>query len=100
MKLKKGFVLREVCGEKVIVGEGLETVNFGKLISLNDTAALLWEKAEELGDFTVEQLADTLTEVYEVSREQALKDAETLTGRWKEEGLITPPQPLPERRGE
>ena len=44
MKLKKGFVLREVCGEKVIVGEGIETVNFGKLISLNDTAAMLWTK--------------------------------------------------------
>ena len=36
MKQKKGFVLRTVCGENVIVGEGLETVNFGKLISLNE----------------------------------------------------------------
>ena len=88
MKQKKGFVLREVCGEKVIVGEGLETVNFGKLISLNDTAAMLWKKAMELGDFTAEQLADTLTETYEVSRKQALSDAETLTARWKEAGLI------------
>ena len=47
MKQKKGFVLREVCGEKVIVAEGLETINFGKLISLNETAALLWKKAME-----------------------------------------------------
>ena len=30
MKIKKGFVLREVCGEHVIVGEGLGAVNFGK----------------------------------------------------------------------
>jgi hypothetical protein len=88
MKQKKGFVLREVCGEKVIVGEGLETVNFSKLISLNDTAAMLWKKATELGDFTVEQLTDTLTEAYEVSREQALSDVEALTARWKEAGLI------------
>ena len=43
MKLKKGFVLREVCGENVIVGEGVETVDFGKLINLNPTAALLWK---------------------------------------------------------
>ena len=35
MKQKKGFVLREVCGENVIVAEGIETVNFNKLISLN-----------------------------------------------------------------
>ena len=79
MKLKNGFVLREVCGEKVIVGEGVETVNFGKMISLNDTAAMLWKKATELGDFTVEQLADALSEEYDVNREQALKDVEKLT---------------------
>ena len=89
MKIKNGFVLREVCGEKVIVGEGVETINFGKLISLNETAAMLWTKAGELGDFTVEQLADALTEEYEVSRENALSDVEKLTARWKEIGLIS-----------
>ena len=88
MRLKKGFVLREVCGEKVIVGEGAETVDFGKLISLNDTAAVLWKKAEELGDFTVDELADALTEVYEVTREQAVKDVQKLTEGWKEAGLV------------
>ena len=88
MKIKKGFVLREVCGEKVIVGEGLETINFGKLISVNDTAALAWQKATELGDFTTEQLADALVEVYEVSREQALADVVNLTTKWKEAGLL------------
>ena len=88
MRLKKGFVLREVCGEKVIVGEGAETVNFGKLISLNDTAAVLWKKAEELGDFTVDELADALTEIYEVNHEQAFSDVEALTCRWQEAGLV------------
>ena len=88
MKRKEGFVLREVCGEKVIVGEGLETINFGKLISVNDTAAMLWQKATELGNFTIEQLADALVEVYEVTREQALSDVEKLTARWMEAGLI------------
>lgn len=88
MRLNKGFVLREVCGEKVIVGEGLKTVNFGKLISVNETAAMLWKEAEKLGDFTVEQLADALMEKYEVSREQALHDVEELTDRWIEAELI------------
>ncbi len=88
MKLKKGFVLREVCGEKVVVGEGLETVNFGKLISLNDTAAWIWEKAAELGDFTNEQLADALTETYEVGSEKALTDVKALTASWIETGLV------------
>ena len=88
MKIKKGFVLREVCGEKVVVGEGLETIDFGKLISLNGTAAMLWQKASELGDFTTEQLADALQDEYEVGREQALNDVEKLTSKWKEAGLV------------
>ena len=43
MKRKEGFVLRTVCGEKVIVGEGLGAIDFGKLVSLNETAAWIWE---------------------------------------------------------
>ena len=88
MKQKKGFVLREVCGEKVIVGEGLETVNFGKLISLNDTAAWLWEKAAELGDFTEEQLVDAICQEYDVEKSQALSDITKIVANWKEIGLL------------
>ena len=52
MKQKEGFVLREICGEKVVVAEGLKVVDFGKMVSMNDTATWLWEKCTELGDFT------------------------------------------------
>ena len=88
MRQKKGFVLRDICGEKAIVGEGVETVNFGKLISLNDTAAWLWEKAAELGDFTPEQLADAICEEYDVEKSQALSDIQNILDTWKEIGLI------------
>jgi predicted transcriptional regulator len=88
MKQKEGFVLREVCGEKVIVGEGLAAVDFGKLISLNETAAWLWEKAASLGDFTTQQLADALCESYDVEKKRALDDVEKLLTTWKESGLI------------
>lgn len=41
MKVKNGFVIREICGEKVLSGEGSDFVNFNKLIRLNDSAAYL-----------------------------------------------------------
>jgi hypothetical protein len=88
MKQKKGFVLRNVCGENVIVGEGLETVNFGKLISLNESAAYLWKKAGELGDFTAQQLADALLDEYEVTAEQALADVERIISEWEKVGIV------------
>lgn len=88
MKQKKGFILRTVCGENVIVGEGLETINFGKLISLNESAAYLWKRATDMGDFTAQQLADALQEEYEVSPEQALSDVERIISEWQEVGIV------------
>ncbi len=88
MKQRKGFVLRTVCGENVIVGEGLETINFGKLISLNESAAYLWKRATDMGDFTAQQLADALQEEYEVSPEQALNDVERIISEWQKVGIV------------
>ena len=88
MKQKDGFVLRQVCGENVIVGEGLSAIDFGKLLSLNETAAWLWQKAKELGDFTVEQLADALCEEYEVDAETARRDVTDIVAAWKDSGVI------------
>ena len=81
MRIKKGFVLRELLGEHVITGEGVERVNFNKIISLNSTAAYLWESVKD-ADFTAESLADLLTE------ERALEDSQALIDAWKEAELI------------
>jgi len=88
MKLKKGFVLREVCGEHVIMGEGLGAVNFGKLLALNETAAWLWKEAEAMGDFTVEALADRLSEEYDVSAEDARQDVADIVAEWQSVDVI------------
>ena len=88
MRIKQGFVLREVCGETVIVGEGVGTINFGKLISLNETAAMIWRKATELGDFTAEQLAEALCEEYDVAYDRALEDVRHLLKNWQDTGLL------------
>ena len=88
MKLKKGFVLRQVCGENVVVGEGLDAINFGKLLSLNETAAWLWQQAVEMGDFTVETLAARLGENYEVTEKQAKAGVEAMIKQWDELHLL------------
>lgn len=88
MQLKDGFVLRQVCGENIIVGEGLGRIDFGRIINPNETAAFLWQKAAERKDFTAEELVDDLCEAYEVSREQATADVEETLAKWKEIGLM------------
>ena len=87
MKIKEGFILRSICGQSVISGEGVANVNFSKLVSLNETAAFLFEKVLGI-EFTPETMADFLTEAYEVDRGTALADCEALCSQWKEIGIL------------
>lgn len=87
MKIKKGFVLRELAGEHIVSAEGLEQIDFTKLISLNPTAAYLWQQVEEK-DFTEPMLTHLLIEAYEVDEATAQADVCQLVKRWKEAGLI------------
>ncbi len=83
MRIKKGFVLREVCGEHVIVGEGLGAINFGRMLALNESAAWLWKEAQAQGDFTVDSLADKLCEAYDVTSDEARKDVADIIAEWQ-----------------
>jgi hypothetical protein len=87
MRIKNGFVLREVCGEQVIMGEGVGALDFGKLLCLNETAAWLWQKASE-GDFTIESLTEALCDEYEVSAEQAKADVAAIVAEWQKVNVI------------
>lgn len=88
MTIKKGFVLREVCGERVIIGEGLGAINFGKMLALNETAGWLWKEAQEMGDFTIEALADKLCEEYDVDADEARKDVSDIIAEWQSVSVI------------
>ena len=86
MKIKKGFVLREMCGENIVAGEGLENISFNKLISLNATAAFLWKKVVDK-EFTPEEMAGYLVEEYGIDMELAIKDAKALAQAWIDAGV-------------
>lgn len=87
MKLKKGFELRDVCGEKVIVAQGLEHIDFSKIVSLNESAALLWEKLQGK-EFDTTTAATLLIEEYDVDTATAQADARRLLDHWKEIGVV------------
>ena len=86
MKIKEGFILRQICGEYVVVGEGLAQVNFNKMLSLNETAAYLWD-AVKGKEFTKEDMVNLLLERYEVEKERAAEDVDKLLAVWVKEGV-------------
>ncbi|MCR5078266.1 MAG: PqqD family protein [Prevotella sp.] len=88
MKVKKGFNLREVCGEHIIVAEGDENIDFSNIISMNESSAYLWEEAQKKNSFNITDLAKLLCSQYEVDMATALKDATTLAAQWGAAGII------------
>ena len=87
MRIKEGFELRDVCGESVIVATGRKNIDFSKVISLNESATIVWR--ELVGkDFTTENLVRVLTDNYEVEEARAKADAETLIAQWQDMGLV------------
>jgi len=87
MRIKKGFELRDVCGEHIIVAYGKENIDFNKVISLNESANYLWRNIVDK-DFDAETLASLLQEEYEVDAETARRDAQTLLDEWTNVGLV------------
>lgn len=87
MKIKTGFKLRTIVGEHIITGEGVERVNFNKIITLNETAVYLWENLVGK-EFTEDDVVKLLTDEYEVTEEVARKDVQTLLSKWEEAGLL------------
>ena len=85
VKIKEGFILREVAGSFIVVAVGEMTKNFNAIINLNGTGAFLWNKL--INGASREQLADALLEEYEVDRETALKDIDTFLTKIQEAGL-------------
>lgn len=86
MKIKKGFVLRNVCGENIIVAEGKENIDFTKIISMNESSAYLWKNVEGK-EFTAEDLCHLLTSEYDVAEDVALKDTQAIANEWINAGI-------------
>jgi len=87
MKILEGLVLRPLGQQYIVTGDGLSPVDFSKVVSLNATAAYLWDKLKGR-DFVAQDMADLLTERFDVDAQTALADAEHLLEAWRQAGLL------------
>lgn len=44
MKIKDGYVLRQVAGNSIVIAVGDEALNFNGIITINGAGTFLWEK--------------------------------------------------------
>ena len=74
MKIKNGYMLREIGGESIVVPVGSRTVDLRGIIKLNDTAAFLWKKLEKVCNR--QELIDALLQEFEVDEHTASHDVD------------------------
>lgn len=87
MKILDGLVLRPLGADFIVTGDGISRVDFSKVVSMNATAAYLWN-ALQGKDFVAEDLVPLLTDRYDVSEERARADAQALVASWLDAGMI------------
>lgn len=86
MRLKDGFVLREIAGSFMVVPVGRRTQEVPGVIALTETGALLWrmlEKGAEEGD-----LVRSLLDEYDVSEDRATVDVRAFVAKAREQRLL------------
>ena len=86
MKIKKGFILREVAGNYIVVSIGEMVKQFNGVINLNQTGAFMWKHLEKGGN--QESLVDALLMEYDVEKEKAEVDAKKFIDTLSKAGII------------
>ena len=85
MKLKPGFVLREVAGSYVVVSTGSE-LNFNGMISLNETGKTIWTCLEN--DTDTDAIVKAIISEYDVDEATAKSAVEAFVDKLRNHGFI------------
>ena len=86
MKIKKGFVLREVGGKMIAVATGEAGRDFHSMVTLNASGRVLWEELSKGSD--VDGMVAALTAIYEISKEKAREDVEGFVAKLRSANII------------
>ncbi|MBQ7088343.1 MAG: PqqD family protein [Clostridia bacterium] len=86
MKIKEGFLLRQVGGNHVLVPVGAQSVDFRCIITLNEVGVFLWQRM--VSDCTVDSLVEALLGEYDVQADVAHADVERFVASLREKNML------------
>ena len=85
MKLKPGFILRQVAGENVVIPTGSD-LDLNMMITLNDTGAFPWKLLEQ--DTDENAMVAALLEEYDVDEAAARTPVAPFVTKLKEHDFL------------
>ena len=86
MKIRSGYVLRQVMDVYVVMGIGSGAYEPNRVMSVNETGAFLWRLLEKGAN--KEELTDSLTKEYDVEIRTAAADVDAFLNQLREKALI------------
>lgn len=86
MKVRDGFLLRNIAGNYVVVPIGKENIDFNGMLTLNGTGAFLFEKLQK--GIEEEALVKELMDEFDVSEGTAKEDVKLFIQKVEKEGLF------------
>lgn len=85
MKIKNGFVLRQVAGQAVVLPGG-DDLDLNMMITLNDTGAFLWARMQQETD--EDALVAALLGEYDVDNETARRAVAAFVEKLNANGFL------------
>ncbi len=86
MKIKDGFMLREIAGSWVVIPLGQRVVEFNGMMSLNESGVLIWNMLEKGAE--MDELVEAMLSEYNVDEATARADIEEIVELIKARGLL------------
>ena len=86
MKIKPGFIVKEVAGDYCIVPADDRFLDFGAMIITNETGAFLFGLMQK--EFTFDSVAESLCREYDVDFDTALADVREFAATLSEKEIL------------
>ena len=87
MKIKDGYMLRNVAGKYIVVPVGEETMDFNGIITTNETGAFLWKSLEN--EISQADLLKAFLNEYEIDEQIAEEDLSDFIKKLSDADLLT-----------
>ena len=86
MKIREGFILRQVLDIYAVIGVGSEAYMPNRIMSVNETGAFLWRMLENGAE--KRELIDALLREYETDPQTAEKDVDAFLNELRDKKLV------------
>ncbi len=87
MKIKSGFILRDVGGKTFVVAVGERSKEFKGMVTLNETGKFIWKALEK--ETTIEEIVDAMLQAYECDDKAMVEgDVKAFVAKLEGDGIL------------